>query len=174
MARKPEDRYASCRALAEDVERWAADEPVSAWREPFGRRLRRWGKRNRTMVTAAAVALVASVVGLAAVLIVQTQAKAELLRSLSRETARTWPSPRRTGNWSAPRTRSRPVTTSRSRRSRTFHTGVSEDFLLKEDQFKELRDRLLKSASDFYGKLATVLGREGGPGLAACAGTGEL
>ena len=28
MATKPEDRYASCRALAEDVERWMADEPV--------------------------------------------------------------------------------------------------------------------------------------------------
>ena len=28
MATKPEDRYASCRALADDVERWMADEPV--------------------------------------------------------------------------------------------------------------------------------------------------
>ena len=36
MALKPEDRYASCQALAEDVERWMADEPVSAWREPLG------------------------------------------------------------------------------------------------------------------------------------------
>ncbi len=30
MTTKPADRYASCPALAEDVERWAADEPVSA------------------------------------------------------------------------------------------------------------------------------------------------
>ena len=43
---------------------------------------------------------------------------------------------------------------------KTFHTGVSEDFLLKEDQFKELRDRLLKSAADFYGKLGALLGKE--------------
>ena len=43
---------------------------------------------------------------------------------------------------------------------KTFHTGVSEDFLLKEDQFKELRDRLLKSAADFYGKLGALLGNE--------------
>ena len=42
----------------------------------------------------------------------------------------------------------------------TFHTGVSEDFLLKQDQFKELRDRLLKSAQDFYGKLSALLGKE--------------
>ena len=46
---------------------------------------------------------------------------------------------------------------------KTFHTGVSEDFLLKEDQFKELRDRLLKSATDFYGKLGALLGKETDP-----------
>ena len=30
MALKPEDRYAAPKALAEDVERWLADEPVTA------------------------------------------------------------------------------------------------------------------------------------------------
>src|SRR6516164_2305549 len=86
MATRSADRYASCRALAEDVERWAADEPVSAYREPVSRRARRWAKRNRTAVTAAAVALLAGVVGLSAVLVVQTQAKAEIARALVRET----------------------------------------------------------------------------------------
>ena len=32
--RSPRTATPTCRALAEDVERWAADEPVSAWREP--------------------------------------------------------------------------------------------------------------------------------------------
>ena len=53
MVLEPEDRYGSCRALAEDVERWMADEPVSAWREPFSRRARRWARRNRTAVAVA-------------------------------------------------------------------------------------------------------------------------
>jgi serine/threonine protein kinase len=35
MAMHPEDRYPSGRALAEDIERWTADEPVTAWREPI-------------------------------------------------------------------------------------------------------------------------------------------
>src|SRR5262249_48042092 len=48
MATQPADRYATGRALAEDIERWAADEPVTAWREPFARRARRWANRNRT------------------------------------------------------------------------------------------------------------------------------
>jgi serine/threonine protein kinase len=63
MALEPGDRYASCRALAENIERWMADEPVSAYREPLSRRARRWANRNRTAVTAAAVALVLGVVG---------------------------------------------------------------------------------------------------------------
>ena len=48
MALRPEDRYASARALADDIEHWLADEPVSAWREPFSRRARRWARRHRT------------------------------------------------------------------------------------------------------------------------------
>ena len=40
---------------------------------------------------------------------------------------------------------------------------MSEDFLLKEEGFKDLRNRLLKSAQDFYGKLGTLLGKETDP-----------
>jgi WD40 repeat protein/serine/threonine protein kinase len=64
MATTPGDRYASCRALAEDVERWAADEPVSAWREPLGLRARRWARRHRPLVAATAALLVTAVVAL--------------------------------------------------------------------------------------------------------------
>jgi tetratricopeptide (TPR) repeat protein len=39
----------------------------------------------------------------------------------------------------------------------TFHTGVSEDFLLKNEQFKELRTKLLKEAADFYSDLEKLL-----------------
>ena len=42
----------------------------------------------------------------------------------------------------------------------TFHTGASEDFLLKEFKNGELRNRLLKSAADFYGKLGALLGKD--------------
>jgi serine/threonine-protein kinase len=87
MARKPEDRYASCRALADDVERWMADEPVAAWREPISRRVRRWMQRNRTAVAAAAVALVAGVIGLAAVAGVQAQANSALRKAHQETTA---------------------------------------------------------------------------------------
>ena len=61
MATKLEDRYASGRALAEDLERWAADEPVSAYREPFARRARRWERRHRSLVTGVAAAVLVAV-----------------------------------------------------------------------------------------------------------------
>ncbi len=58
MALQPGDRYESAAALAGDVEHWLADEPVSAWREPWGVRLARWGRRHRAVVTAAVATVV--------------------------------------------------------------------------------------------------------------------
>jgi serine/threonine protein kinase/tetratricopeptide (TPR) repeat protein len=81
MATNPEDRYATPRALAEDIERWAADEPVSAWREPISLRARRWARRNRSVVSAAAAALLAGVIGLSAVAAVQARSNAALHRA---------------------------------------------------------------------------------------------
>ncbi len=65
MARKAEDRYPSTRALADDVERWMADEPVTATTDPVVVRLARWGRRHRPLVAGLAVLLVTSVVALA-------------------------------------------------------------------------------------------------------------
>jgi serine/threonine protein kinase len=81
MALKPEDRYPSPKALADDVERWTADEPVSAWREPPARRARRWARRNRTAVTGAAAALLAGLIGLTAVAAVQATANDRLRKA---------------------------------------------------------------------------------------------
>ena len=51
MSLNPSDRYASLRLdLADDLDRWIADEPVSAYRESWPVRLARWGRRHRTAV----------------------------------------------------------------------------------------------------------------------------
>jgi len=55
---RPEDRYASAEALKSDVKRWLADEPVTAWREPFPVRTRRWMRRHRTLIVSATAVLV--------------------------------------------------------------------------------------------------------------------
>jgi serine/threonine protein kinase len=62
MALEPEERYDSAQALAGDIEKWLADEPVSAWREPWDVKARRWVKRHRTvMMSSVAALLVASI-----------------------------------------------------------------------------------------------------------------
>ena len=57
MALEPEDRYATPLELANDVEHWLADEPVAAYREPRGARVRRWIRKHPKRVTAAVVLL---------------------------------------------------------------------------------------------------------------------
>ncbi len=78
MALQPSDRYGSPRALAEDLERWMADESVTAWREPWTRSLLRWLSRHRVGVTAAGAAVLVALAGTGAVLAVQTRANREL------------------------------------------------------------------------------------------------
>jgi len=58
MQREPANRYAGASELAAEIEKWLADEPVAAYREPFTVRLRRWTRRHRTLVATAAVVLV--------------------------------------------------------------------------------------------------------------------
>ena len=65
MAVKPGDRYATAAALADDIERFLADEPVAAWPDPWRVRLWRFVKRHRTAVAAAGVLLATTTVALA-------------------------------------------------------------------------------------------------------------
>jgi serine/threonine-protein kinase len=65
MARRPEDRYATALDLAEDVRRWLADEPVSAYAEPPAARAWRSMRRHRTLVSVAVVGLAFGLAGLA-------------------------------------------------------------------------------------------------------------
>jgi serine/threonine-protein kinase len=58
LAARPQDRYPTALALAEEVEHWLADEPVSALRESLGQQLARWMRRHRAAAQATVVALV--------------------------------------------------------------------------------------------------------------------
>ena len=66
MALRPESRYRSATELAGEVERWLADEPVGAYRDPWTAAAGRWPRRHRTLVAALTVLLVCAVVALSA------------------------------------------------------------------------------------------------------------
>jgi tetratricopeptide (TPR) repeat protein/tRNA A-37 threonylcarbamoyl transferase component Bud32 len=64
LAKRPSDRYGTAGELAKDVERWLADEPVVAYREPVRARAGRWVRRHQALAGAlAAGLLVATLLG---------------------------------------------------------------------------------------------------------------
>jgi tetratricopeptide (TPR) repeat protein/tRNA A-37 threonylcarbamoyl transferase component Bud32 len=164
MAVDPSDRHPTPRALADDLERWAADEPVSAWREPLVRRLRRWGRRNRTAVAVGAVAVLAALVGTGVVLAVQTKANAglqalnyDLLIANARETRANADLMEANSALAAAKDREVARFTLAADAIKLFQGQVGDALVLKEDRFKPLRDKLLNGAVDFYAKLEMLL-----------------
>ena len=155
LAFEPEDRPADAGAVAAAVAglRAAADERA---RRAELERVRVEGeqatalaraaerrKRRRLVIGAAAVLALAAVGGLAAVLAVQRQANVQLEAKnaqLAEQQAEV---------------EARFETAQKA--IATLHTGVSEDFLLKNAEFKELRTKLLKEAAGFYADLEKLL-----------------
>ena len=81
LEKSRERRYETANGLARDIQRYLADEPVEARPPSAGYRLRKFLRRNRGPVLAAAMVLLAVVGGLAAVLGVQSLANARLKKS---------------------------------------------------------------------------------------------
>jgi WD40 repeat protein len=63
LAKDPAKRYASAGELAREVQRWLADEPVAAYREPVAARLGRWARRHQTLSAGLAALLASALIG---------------------------------------------------------------------------------------------------------------
>jgi tRNA A-37 threonylcarbamoyl transferase component Bud32 len=85
LEKKSSDRYASAKDLAFDIQHYLADEPVLAYREPLSVRLGRFARRNRTLVTASAVALVVTTVIFAVAALILDKKNGDLAVALSNE-----------------------------------------------------------------------------------------
>ena len=167
-------RYETANGFAADILRHLAHEPVVAAPPSRAYRLRKFVRKHRGAVIAASLVLVTLLGGLAAVAAVQTVANARLAESLTRETNANAALNEANGQL----TKSRAAVQARYELAvdaiKTFHTGVSEDFLLKEEKFKDLRNRLLKSAVRLLRQARRPAGQGDGLGLAAGAGAGQL
>jgi serine/threonine-protein kinase len=129
MAMRPEDRYAMPRQLAEEIERWMADEPVEARREPWVAYAARWARRHRPAVAGLTALMLTAVVALSAsnVLIGQERARTAVAR-VQAETN---------------------FLRAQEAVDRSF-TEVSETVLLRGPGLQPLRRRLLQSARGYY------------------------
>jgi serine/threonine-protein kinase len=187
LALQPGERYATAEALKADVERWLADEPVSAWREPLATRARRWARRRRTLVMAAAASSLAAT-ALAVLLVIGSVAAAWIYReqrdavtTAERETAAS---------------RDRALAAQRESRAELGRTLVQQaraerllgrdaealadlqrasDFSERDKQFliRALRARVLARAADLAKVLAETAAVEAEAGLAGSSDNGE-
>jgi serine/threonine-protein kinase len=132
MAPDPIERYATALVLATDVEQWLAGEPVSAWREPWPARARRWLGRHRTLTAVAVAAVVVAAVCLGVATGLLTAAREREHRERARAEAN--------------------FQLARAAVDR-YYTEVSQEVLLDQPGMEDLRRRLLESARDFYREL---------------------
>jgi serine/threonine-protein kinase len=68
LEKDPQQRYRSAEALAEDLERWLAGEPIQARPAGQAERLWRWGRRNPLVASLSAVVLLVTLEGFFGVL----------------------------------------------------------------------------------------------------------
>jgi eukaryotic-like serine/threonine-protein kinase len=159
MARRPADRYPSADALATDVRRWLADEPVAAYPDPFLARVGRWARRHRPAVAAAAVFLVTAVAALAA--------STALIAREERRTAEQRDVARR--EWDRAEEERRQAETARARADANFHIARELAFSISGKIFDletgrtdtratdAARLRLLDEAGNTFDQLRTAL-----------------
>jgi eukaryotic-like serine/threonine-protein kinase len=154
MARKAPDRYPSAKALADDVERWLADEAVTAWREPWTVEARRWISRNRSLVGAVVIAAPVAIVSLSTIVAHETLTNGQLARN-NRELA--------AANQAAMMSRARAEERENmALKAIDNYRDVVETTpeLLTRADLKPLRQRLLDEPLGFYRLLKQALVRE--------------
>jgi eukaryotic-like serine/threonine-protein kinase len=149
LEKERDRRYETANGLARDIQRYLADEVVEARPPTAGYRLRKFASRHRGQVVAACMVLLSLMLGMVGT-------TWGMIRAARANTALAAAN----ADLTAANTKVQARYNLAVDAIKTFHTGVSEDFLLKQNQFKELRDRLLKSAADFYDKLSALLGNE--------------
>jgi serine/threonine-protein kinase len=151
LAFRPEDRYPSARALAEEVEHWLADEPVSAWREGLARRVGRWMRHHRAATQAAAAALVviAAVATVAALLINTARQTATRALGAERHALLAEAAARRLAE-SRLRVASRAID--------DMYTRVAEKWISQQPHLEPLQREFLEKARDLYLELANDSG----------------
>jgi tetratricopeptide (TPR) repeat protein len=157
LAKDPRRRYATARALADDLRHWLADEPIAARRVGSAERLWLWCKRRPALASLSVVIGLLIVAGSATVIAVQSRANraleaknAQLNEANARESS---------ANASLREANERvQVRFDLAREAiRAFQQGVNEDDMLKGKELEGLRNKLLKSAAGFYEKLENLL-----------------
>jgi eukaryotic-like serine/threonine-protein kinase len=129
LEKDPSARYPTTTALADDVRRFLADEPVSVYPEPILQRAGRWARRNKALVAGGVALLLTSVIALSIGTILMGQKQAEIVAQRERAES----------NFALARDA-----------VDQYFTRVSENAELRSHGFEDLRRQLLSTGRDFY------------------------
>jgi eukaryotic-like serine/threonine-protein kinase len=163
-------RYESANGIARDIERHLLGDPVEAGPPSALYRLRKLARKHRAGLITAAVVLLCLIGGIAGTTLGLFEAKRQTsiaegerqkaqdrLIKIEKINRQLDESARLEGKANVDL---KEANTQVQRRFdlameaiKTFHTGVTEDVLLTNDNLKPVRDRLLKSAAEFYERL---------------------
>ena len=162
MSTRRADRYQTAAALADDVKRWLADEPVSAYRDRLLTRGGRWMRQHRMLVAGASTAALVAMLSLLTGVTVLSSKNRQL------QTAHDLVS---TSNQELLAANDRERAAKQLAEDRfelaldaieKYYTGASEDVLLKQEGLNHILDGIL------------FLSQRGGQGVESYRTTGEL
>ncbi|MFL5245123.1 MAG: protein kinase domain-containing protein [Gemmataceae bacterium] len=152
MAVRPVDRYPLPRDLADDLEHWLADEPVSAWPEPWTVKTRRWVNRHRTAVAGVAAAVIVAAVSLGAATYFLSRANHDLDVANQNE---------RTAKEDAVAQKERATESYRlARQGLEAAVAIKDDERLKSGKLEDLRKKIAQAEANFYEKFVGLRGEE--------------
>ena len=160
-------RYETANGLARDIQRYLTDEVVEARPPSTAYRLRKFARKYRAALTTAVALVLLLVAGITASTILAvraTRAEAAAREAQQAEAERAEGERRanaelaaRNAELAAEQAKVQARFDMAMKAIALFHTGVSEDMLLKNPQFEELRTKLLKEAAGFYADLEKLL-----------------
>jgi tetratricopeptide (TPR) repeat protein len=160
-------RYETANGLARDIQRYLADEVVEARPPSTVYRLRKIARKNRAALTTAVALVLLLVAGItASTWLAVRAARAEAAARDAQQAEAERAEGERLANAGMAATNAELAAEQTKVQVRfdmamkaiaLLHTGVSEDLLLKNPEFAELRTKLLKAAADFYTDLEKLL-----------------
>jgi serine/threonine protein kinase len=135
MAKRVEERYATARELADDLQRFFEHKPIRARRPAPWERAVRWSRRHRPVVGAAVALLLLAAVGFAVstVLIAREQTRTQAAYEAE-----------------AKQRRVADASFQQARRMLDFFAQVSEEELADKPAVQDVRRKLLETALEYY------------------------
>lgn len=149
MAKEPQRRYATAKAMADDLRRFLEHRPILARRPTLLESAAKWSRRHRGIVVAAVAALLIATLGFAisTALIAREQWKTQAAYDrLSQEQQRT----RAAYEAEAKQRENAEKSFRQARQIVDFFIEVSEQELADKPELQDLRRMLLASALDYY------------------------